>query len=554
MLPALILGIQGCTDLTETSTVFISPDNFYQNDAQAEIAVNGVYEPLMSWNGWKQPAQHSIMCDDDEMACESWMGGGVNGNIAGQWYAEGNSVWQGNYTIINRANQVLNFVAASEGVSASTKQTALARAKFARAYAYFDLVRRFGPVPLRTVMYQPDTALGAIARAPVDSVWRQITTDLWEATAELPTAFDVSNGNGLPRAASAWGLLAKAYLHMAGAEAAGTPLADQQSTFLDSAVFAAQQVMADPSVALEEEYMNVFNVNTANASSEVLFAVQGNRGDGSNVPPFFSPAGDCTLVGGCGPAGPGFVKMRPDFAATFDPNDLRWEPQVAWPRAWLSMPASQSQYQGRTHPAIHIDSMAVLFSAGEVTDTTFLSGDGWTEQCHSNRLWPGFYEVAIAGGTVDTMAIPHAYYTLKYTDPGHSGSQYGNANNFVILRYADVLLVLAEAENERNPGSATASNAVNMVRARAGLPPLGALSQAEFRDAVRLERRHELYGEFQRRFDLIRYGTYLENMNRSVTTEFGTNVCRPRQAFQLLQPIPTSELAGNPLMVQNTGY
>ena len=547
-------------DLKETATNFVSPDQFYQTDAQAQIAVNAVYAPLMDWNGWKQPAQHSIMCDDDEMNCASWMGGGENGQIQGQWFADGNSVWFGDYQIIERANEVLEYVGKSNGVSPAAKQTAVAQAKFGRAYAYFDLVRRFGAVPLRTVLYKPEATLGAKARSPIDSVYGQITKDLAEAAAALPTSFDPSSGQGLPRAASAWGLLAKVYLHMAGAEVAGTPLAARKSTFLDSAVIAAQKVMQDGSVALESKYMDLFDVDKQGGSREILFAVQGSRSNGSNVVPFLSPAGDCTLVGGCGPAGPGFVTIRNDFVKTFSAADKRMEPGVATPRAWLSQPASQSSYHNKDRLVIHRDSLATLYAAGLVVDTTFVAGDGWTQGCEINGLFPGFYAIRYqptpASPVVqDTVALPFAYYTLKYIDRGNNGSQYGNKNNFIILRYADVLLVLAEAENEKNGPSAVAMQAANMVRARAGVPAFAGLSQAQFRDSVRMERRHELYAEFQRPFDLRRYGTYMAEMNKPATgTLYSNVVCRPRQAYQVLQPIPTGELAANPLMTQNPGY
>ena len=118
-----------------------------------------------------------------------------------------------------------------------------------------------------------------------------------------------------------------------------------------------------------------------------------------------------------------------------------------------------------------------------------------------------------------------------------------------------MLLVLAEAENEKNGPSALAMQAANMVRARAGVPAFAGLSQAQFRDSVRMERRHELYAEFQRPFDLRRYGTYMAEMNKPVTGPLYSNVvCRPRQEYQVLQPIPTGELAANPLMTQNPGY
>ena len=95
-----------------------------------------------------------------------------------------------------------------------------------------------------------------------------------------------------------------------------------------------------------------------------------------------------------------------------------------------------------------------------------------------------------------------------------------------------------------------------MVRARAGLPNLTAgLSQGQFRDSVLVERKHELYAEFQRRFDMLREGTYLTLMNAAVNLPYAQNtVCRPRQAFQVLQPIPTGELASNPKLKQNSGY
>jgi hypothetical protein len=119
-----------------------------------------------------------------------------------------------------------------------------------------------------------------------------------------------------------------------------------------------------------------------------------------------------------------------------------------------------------------------------------------------------------------------------------------------------VLLVFAEAENEVNGPTAAAYDAVNRVRARAGLAPLAGLSKDQFRQAVWDERAHELYGEFQARFDLIRQGRWLQVMNApSKVADFASHgVCRPRQAFQKLLNIPLKEIASNPLITQNPGY
>src|SRR5438552_11464827 len=84
---AAAAAVLAACSLEETGANFISPNVFYQNDAKAASAVNGVYAPLMDWNGWKQPAQS-----------------------AGQWYMQDNAVWFGDYRIIERANDVLENV------------------------------------------------------------------------------------------------------------------------------------------------------------------------------------------------------------------------------------------------------------------------------------------------------------------------------------------------------------------------------------------------------------------------------------------------------------
>ncbi|MBT1697591.1 RagB/SusD family nutrient uptake outer membrane protein [Fulvivirgaceae bacterium PWU4] len=100
------------------------------------------------------------------------------------------------------------------------------------------------------------------------------------------------------------------------------------------------------------------------------------------------------------------------------------------------------------------------------------------------------------------------YYFRKYWDvtvPGEFTNAQ-SANDFPVIRYADVLLMYAEALNEVTGGSAEAHTYLNMVRDRAELPDLSGLSQAAFRDAVLQERRLELAAEGHRWFDLVRTG------------------------------------------------
>jgi hypothetical protein len=119
------------------------------------------------------------------------------------------------------------------------------------------------------------------------------------------------------------------------------------------------------------------------------------------------------------------------------------------------------------------------------------------------------------------------------------------SNNFPIIRYAEVLLIMAEAENEMSGPGTEAYEAINLVRSRAGLTALAGLSQDDFRKAVYLERRHELVAECKKWFDLIRTGQFIQAL-----TDNGKLVSAKYKLF----PIPQREMDVNDLLIQNPLY
>ena len=136
------------------------------------------------------------------------------------------------------------------------------------------------------------------------------------------------------------------------------------------------------------------------------------------------------------------------------------------------------------------------------------------------------------------------------------------AINFPILRYADVLLMIAEAENEANDGpTALAYQCLKEVRDRAGLSELSDMTQAEFRQTVKDERAMELCFEYTRRFDLIRWGEYVKNMRALVTeAQSGNNWTQgPTNVYTYFNisstynyfPIPDAEMSVNKDITQN---
>lgn len=140
-------------------------------------------------------------------------------------------------------------------------------------------------------------------------------------------------------------------------------------------------------------------------------------------------------------------------------------------------------------------------------------------------------------------------YTIKYRDVPFA--EIDADNNWTVLRYADVMLMYAEALNELNNGpDQEAYDMVNVVRDRAGLDPLQkGLNKIDFARSLEHERQVELAFEGHRWFDLLRTGRALEVMNHHFA---GTITVYP---YQLLFPVPQSQININPSVIrQNEGY
>lgn len=141
------------------------------------------------------------------------------------------------------------------------------------------------------------------------------------------------------------------------------------------------------------------------------------------------------------------------------------------------------------------------------------------------------------------------YNVRKYLVPKSISKEMNtNPANIVVYRFADVLLMKAEALNELGE-TARAQVPLNIVRARAGLSPVNTTSKEELKEIIIHERRMELAFEGHRWFDLIRIdnGDYAVQFFKSIGK---MNVTKER----LLYPIPQDEIDDNPAMIQNPGY
>jgi hypothetical protein len=169
--------------------------------------------------------------------------------------------------------------------------------------------------------------------------------------------------------------------------------------------------------------------------------------------------------------------------------------------------------------------------------------------------------------TLDSLdGVPLNFtYVVKQFRPDDARENSGL--NYKFYRFADVLLNLAEAENELNGPTLTAYSAINQVRARAGLAPLEDLTQDELREAIKQERAWELVGEgTHRKMDLLRWDEVGEALQERLLLEEAEPNAHPNLVnnirltvdnyapYKDLLPIPAEETILNPSLTQNEGY
>lgn len=164
--------------------------------------------------------------------------------------------------------------------------------------------------------------------------------------------------------------------------------------------------------------------------------------------------------------------------------------------------------------------------------------------------------------------------SLNYANPASSGNAAGQSTNTVIIRYAEILLIKAEAENELNGPTAAAYDAINQVRRRAYWSPyknvqntpsdgspleLSGLTKEQFRERLREERRLEFILEGQRWFDLIRWHILVKYVKTNTPTDaetLGTKTTKIQNVSKknYLLPLPEDQIILNPNLEQNWGY
>jgi len=529
VLPGLVT-ITGCQELDEIPPGILSPDTFFETQEDVLSALTGAY------GGQYAGAQRYYLkawSNLNELGSDD-MGDGFGGFATRKEldrfkfdpeYEDFYKVWWNAYIIINRAGNVIaNVPAMSENVfeSPDLKKRIVAEARFLRAQNYFNLIRLYGDVVFHGDAYVSDPVGDAdLSRTDIEVIYEFIIDELRLAEQDLWDREVSEKGRATRGAAQAF--LSKVYLTRAGYRLdsrTGTMVQGDPANWAEAATW-AKKCIDEEHYDLRASFREVFpahedDYNLYENNEEHIFFVNCMANElWFETKLYYGPR----LANGEG--GYSSFVGEVELTSSFEPGDQR---------------------RDVTNLDYIIDELEEEYTLDE---------------SNSSYWWQG-------------MAIPHVGKYLPEEDkydfpPGGNAS----GTNYPLFRFAEVLLVYAEAQNETDGGSNAASiEAFNRVRRRAGLSEWPVVNDPDgnpypnnkdgFRQAIRQERRWELCYEGKRLFDLRRWGNLVETFQAraTVTNPTPQDLIRAQnvELKHNLYPIPLGEIQKNQNISQNVGY
>ncbi|MBC6997067.1 RagB/SusD family nutrient uptake outer membrane protein [Cytophaga sp. FL35] len=482
----------------------VTPQSFWKTEDDAEKGIIGAYSPFT--HIWYYTRFEIFLSDyrDDVVnafaTSERTAAGSFNGipQSNGAFW-----VWSAMFQGVTRANEVLANVPDIE-MDETKKQNILGEAYFIRAYNYFNLVNGWLNVPLITEPITDIENPKEVPQADPAEVWAQIESDLKEAQNLAPDAWP-SAMTGRITSGAATGFLGKVYLY--------------QNKYAEAKAEFAK--IMDGSYELMANYADNFT-EAAENNKESLFEVQlvndGNTGWGGDAP-------------GVGKG----AAFHPDIA----PRGFTGQDGMRINDWVLDLFLDERTVNGEIDPRTYT---TLFFNTDE---TTIYQGDTLVSQTYGNKTYEEVY------GDSD-LVWGNKWLDIKFDDK--TGSQdngwHQSGNNLRLLRYADILLMYAEAEFMLNGSTADALDAINQVRARADMPALTSITMQDIED----ERVKELSLERTRYFDILRWGKveeYIVNKPELKSESAGTSSYKPGREYIA---IPQNEIDANPVFKQNPGY
>jgi hypothetical protein len=416
-----------------------------------------------------------------------------------------------NYTAINRANAIIDRVPIQgTQTSEELKKVYIAEAKWLRAWSYFNLVRLFGPVPLK-LKETLSTADFFARKESVTNIYAVIIADLKEGISNLPLqrSANVVSEKSRPNKGTAEFLLAKVYLTMAG-----LPLNDRSH--------------------LEEAKNLLLDLYTNRTIYG--FTLFNNFGENFSL--------DNTPLNPVYQSGQKVIGLIPTEVVFGVGHSTSTSPLVPSTMSFYTLPANsvESSVGGSGQIGVTASFADLYEQADKRRDVTLIPQ--WT---NSRTKVLNVFGTPGYGSPGDIIG---GYYIGKYrAQTGRTGGGITTFDNDqIIYRFADVYLMLAEIYNELNPLDNNAFKYLNELRGRAGATAFDAAnvnSSQKFKDVIYEERLREFIYEGHVIFDLRRWGRLEQSMLADPRPFTSRPVYKPE--YELF-PIPLSEILNNPLL------
>ena len=535
-----ITAFTGCTDssLDKLPQDQISSSTFWTSEKEARLALTGCYAYLEGGYG----NVYNDGASDNAYAQYPWestataiAAGDIDALSVDQGYKT-------RYTAIRQFNYFLDNVGKTP-MSEDLKKRFIAEARVLRANTYFELARYFGSVPLIKNAYT-DPLETALVPTPEADVIAFVLSELTSVANQLPASYagGTNNETGRLTTGAAWALKTRVELHYGKwSEAAASAqhvmglgyqlfrvaaltekdTKEDYSSFITFANDAEKEKFYKGLASYEQQFWAV-NDN----SKEVILASQHitnssyEYGNGLNTT--FMPSD----LGGWSSVTPTIDLVN----AYWDKNGNNFTSPTATQRA--------SNYNNGTPNAAYFDEFKNRDT--RLYASILFPTNPW------DRYSTGY---AFAWGKGGNNNSKTGYNFRKLADPAYSAVEFDGAQDFQIIRYAEILLSYAEAKNEASGPDASIYSALDDIRDRAGMPGVDQTvynTKDKLRQLIRNERRIELAGEGQRFQDIRRWN--IADVVMKNTYDITNNIVQERNwdAKFIKMPYPQSAIDHNP--------
>jgi len=500
----ITFSILGCSDLEEQLNDSLTLKQVEESTAGETVDVSSLLiEVYNSLNDIHGAGQEVISAHTGDLFIAPTRGGDWDDN--GAWRALHQHTWDPDHaTLRNWYNRLSSGLFSAIDIlqfNPNTQQEAEAR--FVRAFYVFWLCDGWGQVPIR----EPGAPLSDLPAVMSSSeAINFVITELEAIVGNLPADADP----WMATKDAAYALLARAYLNKAVFESEDRQTFSFDGGDMDKVISNCDAIIGPGNFALEAEYFHNFTSDNGENSSEVIFcsnnieAVQSNNMRGSWM---------SGLHYNQTPSGwNGFTTLA-DFYNTFEDGDQR--------------------KGGDFEPLTSTSGLTAGFLVGQQYNKDGVA----LEDRQGNPLaFTPESPIMVSGPTLEISG----YRVIKYIpDMSTAASEETPGNDFVFLRYADVLLCKAEALMRKGDNDG-AREIVNELRTTRGASTLTSIDEATFL----AERARELFQEGWRRTDLIRFGKFLDAWSEKTASD----------PTYILYPFPSAQIVANPSLVQNPGY